>query len=101
MRLGRVLGTVTLSQFDPSYRAGRWLVVRPLDGPDILTEAGPNRQPSVVVYDNLGAGEGDMIAFTEGGEAAVPFAEPTPVDAYNTAIIDKVSYSPPTEGGGQ
>lgn len=101
MRLGRVLGTVTLSQFDPSYRAGRWLVVRPLDGPDILNENGPNRQPSLVVYDNLGAGEGDMIAFSEGGEASMPFAEPTPVDAYNAAIVDKVSYNPPVKEAGR
>ena len=98
MRLGRVMGMVTLSQYDPSYHAGRWLVVRPLDRADLLSDRGPGRQPSLVVYDNLGAGEGDMIAFTEGGEAAVPFAVPTPVDAYNAAIIDKISYHPPTGG---
>jgi len=36
-----------------------------------------------------------VIGFTEGAEASAPFVEPTPVDAYNAALIDRVSYTPP------
>ena len=50
---------------------------------------------SLVVYDNLGADLGHVIGFTEGAEATAPFENPTPVDAYNAAIIDTFFYTPP------
>ena len=31
----------------------------------------------------------------EGAEAAVPFDQPTPVDAYNAALVDRSFYTPP------
>ena len=31
-----------------------------------------------------------------GAEASAPFSRPTPVDAFNAAIIDKIFYTPPT-----
>lgn len=97
MRFGQVIGKVTLSQQDPSYRGGRFLVVSPLNKAQIA--GGPlmplSSGSSLVVYDNLGAGEGAIIGYIEGGEAAQPFEQPTPVDAYNCAIIDLVEYQPP------
>jgi hypothetical protein len=36
-----------------------------------------------------------VIAFTEGAEATAPFDQPTPVDAFNAALIDQVFYTPP------
>jgi microcompartment protein CcmK/EutM len=50
---------------------------------------------SLVVYDNLGAGAGHVIGYTEGAEASAPFAQPTPVDAFNAAIVDAIFYTPP------
>lgn len=50
---------------------------------------------TVVVYDNLGAGVGQQIGFTEGVEATAPFTEPTPVDAHNAAIIATFSTRRP------
>jgi len=47
-----------------------------------------------VVYDDLGGGVGQTIGFIEGREAAAPFAEPTPVDAFNGALVDHVFYNP-------
>ena len=45
----------------------------------------------LVVYDELGAGNENYIALSEGGEAAQPFyPEMKPVDAYNAAILDTV-----------
>jgi ethanolamine utilization protein EutN len=47
------------------------------------------------MYDQLGAGVGHVVGFTEGAEATAPFPEPTPVDAYCAAIIDQIFYQPP------
>ncbi len=97
MRLGHVIGRVTLSQQDPAYKGGRFLLVQPFSkeqfaGAPMLPLA---KGSSLVVYDNLGAGVGHVIAFTEGAEATVPFDQPTPVDAFNAALIDQVFYTPP------
>jgi microcompartment protein CcmK/EutM len=44
-----------------------------------------------VAWDDLGTGDGQLVAFSEGGEAAQPF-DPLdrPVDAYVAAIIDRL-----------
>lgn len=97
MRLGHVIGRVTLSQQDPAYKGGRFLLVQPFahaqyKGAPMTPLAKGN---SLVVYDNLGADLGHVIGFTEGAEATAPFDNPTPVDAFNAAIIDQVFYTPP------
>jgi ethanolamine utilization protein EutN len=89
MRLGHVIGKVTLSRQEPSYRGGRFLLVRP------WAPAPQKAGPTLVVYDNLGAGVGHLIGFVEGSEAAKPFAEATPVDAFNAAIADEIFHQPP------
>lgn len=98
MRLGQVIGKVTLSTADPALRGARFLLVQPLSGAQMsgapLLPLAPG--PSLVVYDNLGAGVGQTIGFTEGAEAAAPFADPTPVDAYNAALVDTIFHTPPT-----
>ncbi|MBS0632470.1 MAG: EutN/CcmL family microcompartment protein [Verrucomicrobia bacterium] len=96
MRLGHVIGNVTLSQQDPAYRGGRFLLVQPWSAARFATPAAPSGSgTSLVVYDKLGAGVGSIIGYTEGSEAAKPFATATPVDAYCAAIIDEVFYQPP------
>ena len=99
MRLGHVIGKVTLSRQDPSYQGGRFLLVRPW-APSFATATEGKTQhqpagPTLVVYDNLGAGLGHLIGFTEGSEASKPFAEATPVDAFNAAIVDEIYHQPP------
>jgi ethanolamine utilization protein EutN len=96
MRLGQVIGKVTLSRQDPAYLGGRFLLVQPWSaakyakpGASLASDAG------LVVYDALGAGVGSLVGFTEGSEASKPFASPTPVDAYCAAIIDEVFHQPP------
>jgi ethanolamine utilization protein EutN len=50
----------------------------------------------VVIFDNLGAGHGSRIGFSEGGEAAAPFhPEKKPIDAYCACILDSVSVRQP------
>jgi ethanolamine utilization protein EutN len=97
MRLGHIIGRVTLSKQDPAYKGGRFLLVQPFsreqfEGAAMTPLAKGN---SLVVYDSLGADLGHVIGYTEGSEASVPFDQPTPVDAYNAAIIDQIFYTPP------
>ncbi len=98
MRFGQVIGRVTLSPYDPSYRGGRFLVVLPWlppEGENPVAASSPlPAGNSMVVYDDLGAGVGDIIGYSESGEAAAAFADPTPVDAYNCAILDTCLYRP-------
>lgn len=96
MKFARVIGRVTLSVADPAFAGARFLIGLPC-GPD-SPEAVPGKPlpkgNSLVIYDCLGATENDLIAYTDGGEAAAPFAEPTPCDAYNAAILDGVFHDP-------
>ncbi len=98
MRLGTVIGRVTLSQSVESLKGARWLIVSPFtrehfqQGSD--TPAGLSKDPSVVVYDNLGGGVGQTIGFVEGREAAQPFDQPVPIDAIDAALVDNIFYSP-------
>lgn len=97
MRLGHVIGRVVLSQQDPAYTGGRFLLVQPF-GKEQFNGAGITplaKGNSLVVYDSLGAGVGNVIGFTEGAEATAPFDNPTPVDAYTAAIVDEIFYNPP------
>jgi microcompartment protein CcmK/EutM len=101
MRLGHVIGRVTLSKQDAAFKGARFLIVQPLAKAQF---AGAAMTPlasgsSVVVYDNLGAGAGHIVGFVEGSEATMPFDQPTPVDAFNAAIVDQISYNP--HGGGE
>jgi microcompartment protein CcmK/EutM len=98
MKLGAVIGRVTLSRTIPALIGGRFLVVSPFTrehfqrGED--TPPGLSRDPSLVVYDNLGGAVGQTIGYIEGREAAQPFEQPTPVDAVNAALVDEIFYNP-------
>ena len=94
MRLGQVIGRVTLSQTVPALEGARWLVVSPFNREHFDGDAGISTEPSLVVFDNLGGGVGQTIGFVEGREAASAFAEPPPIDAINAALIDEIFYSP-------
>ena len=98
MRLGTVIGRVTLSQTVPALIGARWLIVSPFTREHFQrgsqTPPGLSADPSVVVYDDLGGGVGQTIGFVEGREAACPFAQPTPVDAINAALVDEIFYRP-------
>lgn len=97
MRLGQVIGRVTLSKQDAHYRGARFLMVQPLARDQFSRGAGLPlaKIPTVVVYDNLGADIGAVIGFVEGSEATAPFDQATPIDAINAAIVDLVHYDPP------
>lgn len=98
MKIGTVIGRVTLSQAVPSVEGARWLVVSPFSREQfrqgLTDELGMGNDPSLVVYDDIGAGLGQAIGYIEGREAAQPFEQPTPIDAVNAALIDEMFYSP-------
>ncbi len=99
MRIAQVIGRVTLNIQDPSYKGGRWLLANPLDASQ-LNDACTKKQPltsqfTLVTYDDLGAGEGDIVGVVEGAEATAPFDFPIPIDAITVAIFDTLTYVPP------
>jgi ethanolamine utilization protein EutN len=92
MRIGEVIGTVTLNRFHASLAGQALKLVVPLGWENL---AGSAQAPleETVVLDELGAGFGARIAISEGREAAMPFhPEVKPIDAYNAAIIDRLEY---------
>ena len=87
-----------MSVRESSFTAARWLLVNPLEAEQLNTaceiEPGLTSLPSLVVYDDLGAGESDIVGFVEGAEATAPFDGPTPVDAITVAIFDQIHHEP-------
>jgi carbon dioxide concentrating mechanism protein CcmL len=98
MRVAQVIGRVTLNIHDPSFKGGRWLMCNPLDAGQFNDACGKapelTSQFSLVTYDNLGAGDGDIVGIVEGAEATAPFDFPIPIDAITVAIFDSLSYQP-------
>lgn len=95
MRLGEVIGRVTLARKHPALEHPRFLVVLPLPL-EALTEGSDRRGEDLVVYDDLGAGPGARIAISEGREAANPFGKrKTPIDAYCACLLDRIEVERP------
>ena len=98
MRLGTVIGRVTLNAVAPALIGARWLIVDPFTRTHMqrgtVPPEGLSGEPTLVVYDDIGAGQGDTIGFVEGREAAVPFKNRTPIDAIDVAIVDDVLHRP-------
>ena len=98
MKLGTVIGRVTLSKSVPALVGGRFLIVSPFGREQyergLAAEVSFGKDPSLVVYDDLGGAVRQVIGYEEGREAAQPFDRPTPVDAINAALVDEIFYSP-------
>ena len=90
MRIAEIIGTVTLSRGLPSMAAARFLIGVPFSLKALESGGAPDGE-DVVMYDQLGAGNGNRVGFTEGVEAAAAFLpEKKPVDAYCACILDQV-----------
>jgi len=89
---------VTLSRGVETLKGARYLIVSPFSreqyAAGLAKGAGMGKDPSLVVYDNLGGGVGDVIGYEEGREAAQPFEVHPPIDAINAALVDEMFYSP-------
>lgn len=93
MRIGEVIGNVTLNRAHASLSGATFKLAIPLSLDELAGEARPQGD-AIVVYDELGAGLGSRIALSEGAEAAQPFfPDVKPVDAYNAAILDDVQLN--------
>lgn len=93
MRIGEVIGTVTLSRWDATLDGGRYRLVRPLDLEELAGGRRGDAEP-VVVYDELGAGIGSRVGFSEGAEAAQPFRPAIkPLDAYAALLVEQIQIS--------
>jgi ethanolamine utilization protein EutN len=88
MRICEVIGTVTLSTSHPSLHGATWRFVAPLGSPKSKGGA-PVRGEPLIIYDELGAGDGAIVAVSESAEASAPFyPDQKPIDGYNAAILD-------------
>lgn len=90
MRMGTVIGRVTLSVRNPAFTGERLLLTVPWNRKTF--EGQDSFDPAIVVYDELGGGVGQNIAISEGAEAACPLPRPTPIDAYCAALVDEHFY---------
>jgi microcompartment protein CcmK/EutM len=91
MRIGRVVGRVWLNSSYETLVGGRFLIVAVQDR--LALQGEPRKTTEFLIcYDQLGAGEGELIAFGESREACMPFypEKRVPIDAYNAAILDRV-----------
>ncbi len=92
MRLGIVRGHVTLSPAVPELTGKTLVVLEPITMENLTAKNGLGGGKSLVAVDALGAAKGQMVAFTEGREAANPFwPRSVPVDAYCTLIVDSIT----------
>ena len=90
MRIAKIIGKVVLSRAHPTYDGAVLRLAYPLnlDNIDGTSDA---EADTIVVWDELGTGNGSLIGLAEGPEAAQPFRpEIKPVDAYAAAILDSI-----------
>jgi microcompartment protein CcmK/EutM len=99
MRIGKVIGRITLNTTYETLVGGRFLVCEVQDRFGLAGQARKTSE-TVVVYDHLGAGVGETIAFTESREASMPFypEKKVPLDAYCAAIIDHIDVTLTKDG---
>ena len=94
MRIGKVMGRVCLTQTYETLVGGRFLIVEVQDR-HVLSGRARQTSEFLVVYDHLGAGDGDLVGVSESREASAPFypEKRVPVDAYCSAILDHAVVS--------
>jgi microcompartment protein CcmK/EutM len=91
MRIAKVIGTVTLNRSHSSYGGANLRLVVPMKLEELVEEREPAADP-LVAWDQLGTRHGDLIALSEGPEAAQPFRpEVKAIDAYATALLDRLN----------
>jgi microcompartment protein CcmK/EutM len=91
MRLGIVLGHVVLNPAVDGYRGKTLVVLEPVTMENLRAANGLGGGKTLVAVDELGAAKGQIVAFTEGREAANPFwPSAAPVDAYCSLIVDSI-----------
>ena len=91
MRIAKIIGKVVLSDAHPAFEGATLRLAYPLNLENI-DGTSDEEADTIVVWDELGAGNGSLIGLAEGPEAAQPFRpEIKPVDAYAAAILDSIN----------
>jgi ethanolamine utilization protein EutN len=86
MKLGRVIGTVVCTRKVDSFEGVKLLLVQPLD--EKLSERGD----PIVACDTVQAGQGDLVFYEGGREAALGLENWfNPSDATVMGIVDEVT----------
>jgi ethanolamine utilization protein EutN len=53
------------------------------------------------MFDELGSGDGSLVAISEGAEAAAPFhPDQKPLDAYCAALLDHIEFQQASSSAG-
>jgi ethanolamine utilization protein EutN len=89
MKLGRVIGSVVATRKDPSFEGVKLLLLQPLD------ENGKPAGDAIAACDEIQAGEGDIVFFEGGREAALALENAfNPSDATIIGIVDDIEVRP-------
>lgn len=91
MFLARVEGSVVATKKDDGLSGRKLLLVRP----QLVDESDPSKfrpgKNTIVAVDSVGAGEGELVMFTQGSSARLaPNMKSAPVDAVLVGIVDSV-----------
>jgi ethanolamine utilization protein EutN len=88
MFLAKVIGNVVATQKSPEFEGMKLLFIQPyINRERALVPSGS----SIVAVDSLGAGEGELVLFTQGSSARLTEAtRGAPVDAVIVGIVDSV-----------
>jgi ethanolamine utilization protein EutN len=91
MFLARVEGSVVATKKDEGLSGRKLLLVRP----QLVDESDPSKfrpgKNTIVAVDSVGAGEGELVLFTQGSSARLaPNMKSAPVDAVVVGIVDTV-----------
>jgi ethanolamine utilization protein EutN len=82
---------LTLNLAVQAYRGKTLVVLEPVTMENLRAGNGLGGGKALIAIDALGAAEGQMVAFTEGREAANPYwPDAVPVDAYCSLIVDTI-----------
>src|SRR5881409_1318251 len=99
MKLGAVIGRVTLSRAVPALIGARWLIVSPYTREHYQRGAqeplGSGKEPSLVAYDNLGGAVGQTIGYVEGREGPNRSTNRRPWTQSTLRLWTKSSTRPP------
>ena len=94
MRLGIIRGHIVLNSAVEAFTGRTLVLIEPISMQNMRARNGLGGGKSLVAIDELGAAEGQIVAFTEGREAANPFwPEAVPVDAYCALIADSIEVT--------
>jgi microcompartment protein CcmK/EutM len=95
VRLGIVRGQVVLSLAAPTLAGTTLLLVEPVTARNLEARDGRGGGRQLVVADRLSPGEGALIGFVEGSEAANAYYPGTaPVDAYCSLVVRDYEFGP-------